>query len=199
MYILNNERVFNMQVPKPQVRQRIIDAAIDEFLVVGYRRASMRGIAQQADITVGSIYTYFSGKGDLFETIITPVLESINKLIKMEASETSTLDIFAEAITEIFLANKKQFLILMHNSAPKFINTRIQLMALVGERLISDLLPQLPPLAQDPLLAEALAVAIIEGLLSIFRRYGGDDERLQHLVDEFLKVVFGSIVPGKRR
>lgn len=185
-----------MQVAKPRVRQKIIDAAIDEFLVVGYRRASMRGIARQANITVGNIYTYFSGKDDLFETIITPVLQSINQLVRMEASETSTFDIFAETITKVFLANKKQFLILMHNSAPGFVNTKLQLTATVRERLVSDLLPQLPLHAQDHLLAEALAVAIIEGLLNIFRRYGGDEERLHHLVDEFLKVIFGSIGVG---
>jgi len=182
-----------MQVPKPEVRKKILDSAIDEFLVAGYRRASMRNIARQAGITVGNIYAYFSGKDDLFETIISPVLESINKLVRLETTETGPIDIFAEAITEAFLANKKQFLILMHNSAPKFANARVQLTALVRERLITDLLPKLPPAAQDPLLAEALAVAVIEGLLNIFRRYGGDDERLHHLVDEFLKIIFNNI------
>lgn len=179
-----------MQVPKPHVRQRIIDAAVEEFLVVGFRKASMRNIARQAKITVGNIYAYFSGKDDLFETIITPVLESINTLIKMEAAATGPIETFAEAVTEIFLANKKQFLILMHNSAPKFVNARVQLTASVRERLVAEMLPLLPPLAQDPLLAEALAVATIEGLLNVFRRYGGDDERLRHLVDEFLRLIF---------
>ncbi|MDD4078787.1 MAG: TetR/AcrR family transcriptional regulator [Eubacteriales bacterium] len=183
-----------MQVPKPKVRKKILDSAIDEFLVAGYRRASMRNIAQQAGITVGNIYAYFSGKDDLFETIISPVLESVNKLVKMETvGSTPSIDLFAETITAVFLANKKQFLILMHNSAPKFANVRVQLTALVRERLIIDLLPKLPAQAQDPLLAEALAVAVIEGLLNIFRRYGGDDERLHHLVDEFLKIIFNNI------
>lgn len=183
-----------MQVPKPKVRKKILDSAIDEFLVAGYRRASMRNIAQQAGITVGNIYAYFSGKDDLFETIISPVLESVNKLVKMETvGSTPSIDLFAETITAVFLANKKQFLILMRNSAPKFANVRVQLTALVRERLIIDLLPKLPAQAQDPLLAEALAVAVIEGLLNIFRRYGGDDERLHHLVDEFLKSIFNNI------
>lgn len=183
-----------MQVPKPKVRKKILDSAIDEFLVAGYRRASMRNIAQQAGITVGNIYAYFSGKDDLFETIISPVLESVNKLVRMETKgSTLSIDLFATTITTVFLAHKKQFLILMHNSAPKFANARVQLTALVRERLIIDLLPKLPPKAQDPLLAEALAVAVIEGLLNIFRRYGGDDERLHHLVDEFLKIIFNNI------
>lgn len=182
-----------MQVPKPRVRRKITEAAIEEFLVVGYRRASMRNIAKQAGITVGNIYAYFSGKDDLFETIISPVLEAINKLIRMEAAETGPIEIFAEAITAIFLANKKQFLILMHNSAPKYVNTRAQLTALVRERLFNELLPILPVPGRDPLLAEALAVAIIEGLLNIFGHYGGDDERLFHLVDNFLKIIFSSI------
>ncbi|HOC05930.1 MAG: TetR/AcrR family transcriptional regulator [Bacillota bacterium] len=183
-----------MQVPKPKVRKKILDSAIDEFLVVGYRRASMRNIAQQAGITVGNIYAYFSGKADLYETIVAPVMESINSLIQIEASEgTPSLETIADTVTAVFLENKKQFLILMHNSAPKYTNVRGQLIDLIRERLIIDLLPKLPPRAQDPLLAEGLAVAILEGLLNIFHRYGGDEPRLRILVDEFLKIIFNDI------
>lgn len=135
-----------MQVPKPKVRKKILDSAIDEFLVVGYRRASMRNIAQQAGITVGNIYAYFSGKADLYETIVAPVMESINSLIQIEASEgTPSLETIADTVTAVFLENKKQFLILMHNSAPKYTNVRGQLIDLIRERLIIDLLPKLPP------------------------------------------------------
>ena len=140
-----------MQVPKPKVRKKILDSAIDEFLVVGYRRASMRNIAQQAGITVGNIYAYFSGKADLYETIVAPVMESINSLIQIEASEgTPSLETIADTVTAVFLENKKQFLILMHNSAPKYTNVRGQLIDLIRERLIIDLLRFR---AQDPLLA----------------------------------------------
>jgi AcrR family transcriptional regulator len=183
-----------MQVQKPKIRKKILDSAIEEFLVVGYRRASMRNIAQEAGITVGNIYAYFSGKADLFETIISPALKSINDLIQIEAKEgTPSLGMIAETVTAVFLENKKQFLILMHNSAPKYANVRVQLTALVRERLIIDLLPKLPPRARDPLLAEGLAVAILEGLLNIFHRYGGDEQRLRLLVDEFLKIIFNNI------
>ena len=121
-------------------------------------------------------------------------MESINSLIQIEASEgTPSLETIADTVTAVFLENKKQFLILMHNSAPKYTNVRGQLIDLIRERLIIDLLPKLPPRAQDPLLAEGLAVAILEGLLNIFHRYGGDEPRLRILVDEFLKIIFNDI------
>lgn len=181
-----------MQVPKQRVRKKILDAAVDEFLVVGYRRASMRNIAKQAGITVGNIYAYFSGKDDLFENILAPVLEDLNKIIGMDTkTDTPSLTMFTESITKVFLTYKKQFLILMNDSDDlKISNVRGQLTALVRQRLVTDLLPKLPTRAHDPLLAETLAVAVIEGILNIFRKYGGDRQRLHLLLEEFLLILF---------
>ena len=76
----------------------------------------------------------FQAKADLYETIVAPVMESINSLIQIEASEgTPSLETIADTVTAVFLENKKQFLILMHNSAPKYTNVRGQLIDLIGE------------------------------------------------------------------
>ena len=161
----------------------------------------MRKIAKEAGITVGNIYAYFSGKEDLLETILTPVLEELNKLVMMESrggeNLTPSIALFTESITGMFLAHKKQFLILMNGSShSKFANARTELTVLVRQRLITDLLPKLPSKAKDPLLADTLAVAVIEGILNIFRKYGGEKQRLHLLLEEFLQIIFNDI--GKR-
>ena len=70
-----------MQIQKEEVRNRIIEAAKQEFLRNGYRRTSMRTIAEQAGVTPGNIYAYFRGKADLLDVITRPTLEELNRLI----------------------------------------------------------------------------------------------------------------------
>lgn len=185
-----------MQVPKKKIRNQIIQAATEEFLVAGYSRASMRNIADQAGITVGNIYAYFSSKDALFESIVGPVVTELNKLIALEGKDVSPTSVtqLTESITQVFLSNRNLFLILMNGSAEsKFANIREELTTLVRQRLISDLLPQLPQSAQDPLLADALAVAALGGILNIFNKYGGDEQRLKSLIKELLLIIFTGI------
>lgn len=67
---------------KPEVREAIINASKDEFLNYGYDNASMRRIAQKANMTVGNLYRYFANKQAINETIVTPVLNEINEMVK---------------------------------------------------------------------------------------------------------------------
>lgn len=50
----------------PEMEKKIIDAAIAVFLRVGYRQADMRAIAEEAGISIGSIYGKFHSKSELF-------------------------------------------------------------------------------------------------------------------------------------
>ena len=68
-----------MQVLKDSVKKSILSAAKKEFRRKGYSAASLRIIAGDAGITVGNMYRYFTNKENLFETLIEPVLNEINK------------------------------------------------------------------------------------------------------------------------
>ena len=45
----------------------------------------------------------------------------------------------------------------------------------------------------DPLLTEALALGIIEGLINILTKYGGDEARLRQTVNVYLRITFSDI------
>lgn len=47
-------------------RNRIFEAAINEFAIWGYRNANTNKIAKKAGISVGSLFQYFDNKEDLF-------------------------------------------------------------------------------------------------------------------------------------
>jgi len=51
-------------------RTAIEDAALELFMKQGYHATSMRQIAEQAGLALGSIYNHFAGKDDIFEAII---------------------------------------------------------------------------------------------------------------------------------
>lgn len=53
----------------PAKRRRILQVAVREFSRHGYEAVSINQIAEKADISVGSIYTYFNSKRDLFLTV----------------------------------------------------------------------------------------------------------------------------------
>lgn len=62
-------------------RKRILKAAEEEMLRVGYQKASMRKIAADAGITAGALYKHFPGKKEIFEAICDDI---INQLFAMQ-------------------------------------------------------------------------------------------------------------------
>lgn len=69
------------QVLKETYRQKILSSAKEELLVHGYRDASMRRIAQNAEMTVGNLYRYFENKDQLIQAIVNPALQRLNELL----------------------------------------------------------------------------------------------------------------------
>jgi AcrR family transcriptional regulator len=53
-----------------RTRAEIISAAYQLFLERGYHGTSIRQVAQQAGIALGSIYNHFSSKDDIFEAVL---------------------------------------------------------------------------------------------------------------------------------
>src|SRR5437016_1896528 len=62
------------QVLKDEIRDRILEAALEEFAARGYSGATMAGIAARAGIGTATTYRYYPGKDELFDAVITPEL-----------------------------------------------------------------------------------------------------------------------------
>jgi AcrR family transcriptional regulator len=58
-----------------KTRQAILDAAVHEIAERGFERARLVDIADRADVTVGSIYTWFRDKADLFTAALEHTLQ----------------------------------------------------------------------------------------------------------------------------
>jgi len=113
-----------MQYLKEEVRQEILQSAIDEFYQKEYKGASMRNIAQSANMTVGNLYRYFKNKDELFDGLVTPVIGAITGLINNHEKHTlfengnyEELNGFlAKALMNIHDNYPKQLYALIHGS-----------------------------------------------------------------------------------
>jgi AcrR family transcriptional regulator len=68
-----------MQTPKEHTRREILSAARDEFILMGFEKASMRTIAKKAKVSTSNIYNYFENKEHLLVEILNPVLAGLEK------------------------------------------------------------------------------------------------------------------------
>ncbi len=67
------------QVLKNEQKNKIVEAAKDEFLENGIANSSMRAIAKKAKTPVGNIYRYFQNKQELATEVLSPLLTKLNE------------------------------------------------------------------------------------------------------------------------
>ena len=188
-----------MQVLKEDVRNKIIDAAVEEFLINGFENSSLRTIAAQAGITIGNIYSYFSSKEALFNQVVSPAADALDELMAMDFvlykdSHATNLTEIAKKICGVFVENKERFFILINeNNGSRFGNTRESIVNFISKRIKTELFPRLSKPHMDPLFSTVLAVSLLSGFLTIFTQYGGDEDRLMSLINDLLGVFLGDI------
>jgi len=76
-----NPTFFNLPESK---RQRLMNAVWQEFTSVSYIDASINKIIQNADISRGSFYQYFSGKADVFTYALGTILAEAKQLFSAQ-------------------------------------------------------------------------------------------------------------------
>jgi AcrR family transcriptional regulator len=62
-------------------RQKLLDTALLEFTRVGYGRATLQQIAQNAEMTRGAVYHHFSNKAQIFTELVDGVTLELDTLI----------------------------------------------------------------------------------------------------------------------
>lgn len=94
LYLLSKQ-CFESEVYMRKVKgvtSKVLKVAKEEFLVKGYKDASLRTIAEKAGTATGSIYTRFGGKSGLFETLVYPTVIEVEKWFEYEQEQYSVND-----------------------------------------------------------------------------------------------------------
>ena len=85
---------FNLPEEK---RQRLIEAAWDEMTAVSFDKVSINRIIQNATISRGSFYQYFTDKSDLLHFLLEQVCQNMEQALKSRR-EPRDKDLFAAAL-----------------------------------------------------------------------------------------------------
>lgn len=95
------ETFFNLPVEK---RERVIEAAIDEFATHPFHKARVTAIAEQAGIAMGSFYQYFEDKKDLFKYLIELIMDKKLSYINRDIVENRDKYGFFQLLREAYLS-----------------------------------------------------------------------------------------------
>lgn len=83
----------------PERKQRIIDIAIIHFAKWGFNTTNINQIAGDAEISIGSMYSYFESKEDLYLTICEYGYDLLNKsLLEVNRKHSDHLIIFEQLL-----------------------------------------------------------------------------------------------------
>lgn len=88
-----------MRLKKEELREKIIENAKADFFIKGYEKTSMRVIANESDISLSNIYTYFKNKDEILEAVAKPLMSAINEMmVKHNSAEFISLEVFDSSL-----------------------------------------------------------------------------------------------------
>ena len=76
-----------MRVLKDDKYRSILRAARKEFILRGFKDASMRTIAKDANVGLSNIYNYFKNKDEIFLEIVSPARDDLFAFVKDKHTE----------------------------------------------------------------------------------------------------------------
>ena len=89
-----------MQQRSEETRARILEAAVKQFSVNGYNKASVDSICEQAGVSKGAFYHHFKTKQDVFLALLDGWLQTFDQAI--EASKDRPVPETFQMMTEYF-------------------------------------------------------------------------------------------------
>lgn len=115
-----------MQVKKEDIQRRIREAAEKEFLDKGFKGASMRSVAKDAEVGLSNIYNYFKNKDEILGEVLSPLLNAFDELLEQHNDPRYiSKDIFTseeyqlehtERFVQLILKFKKELKLLLFHS-----------------------------------------------------------------------------------
>lgn len=63
---------------KTASHEKIVKAAMEEFLLKGYEQASMKAVADAVGMTSAALYRHFASKQDMFAALVQPAVDQAN-------------------------------------------------------------------------------------------------------------------------
>jgi AcrR family transcriptional regulator len=180
-----------MQYLKEEIKTGIINAALKEFEVKGFEKASMQNISSNAGVAIGNIYRYFKNKEELFNQIMDPVHNLITALVfdqfmpnpSSEKIRFDPLDI-VNSVMKVYLSHSKELMIMMYKSeGTNYSNTKNELISLVEKRLMLEFSLTLSKqnVYGIEVFIHVFATTLVEGIFLILQGDGNVEEKKKQI------------------
>lgn len=186
-----------MQYLKKEVREKILDAAVEEFKNHGYSDASIRNIANNAEISLGNVYRYFTNKEALYFAVINPFMDSIKQSIEKDFSfEGKTMKEASEILLAFLVKYSDEILIIrkgntIHQAA--FIKYLTNVISTKFKELLEGVFPEINEKISNPDFTDAVAEGFLTSLFDVLQK-GDEKEMQERYARELVTFYFGHLV-----
>ncbi len=163
-----------MQYLKKEIRENIIAAAIDEFKEHGYSDASIRNIANNAEISLGNIYRYFTNKEALYFAVINPFLDSIKQVIEHDiVFESCNMKEASDILVEFLVKHSDELLIIRKGNSVHyevFINYLVESISGKIKEMMKESFPKIDEKIKNGNFYDAIAEGFLTSLFKVLRK-----------------------------
>ena len=193
-----------MQVLKDDVREKILASARIAFKENGFKGASMRSIAEMANISVGNMYRYFKNKDDLLDELVAPLVKKmIEERDKKKEYEMPLLDVnlleYGDVIESMIEAQinfrDELYILFLRSEGSKYENAREEI-SKVFEEQFSEFLNNLigdKSLIRGNLFAKNVTKGLLEVFFTVLENTQTDREFILNLI-EYMELVLKPMV-----
>lgn len=183
-----------MQYLKKEIRDKILASAIDEFKEHGYSDASIRNIANNAEISLGNVYRYFTNKEALYFAVINPFMESIRQSIEKDfAFEGKSMKEVSEVLVSFLMQYSDELIIIRKGNTvhyDSFVKYIVKVIAQKLKLMLEENFPEIDVKITNPDFAASVAEGFLTSLFLVLD--SGDSADVQErYIRELITFYFG--------
>lgn len=162
-----------MQYLKKEIKDRILAAAVDEFKEHGFANASIRNIANNAEISLGNIYRYFANKEDLYLAVINPFMESVKQSVEQEfVFKDKSMKEMSVIFVRFLMQYSDELLIIRKGNSvhyDTFVNYITEVLSNKIKEMMEGSFPEIDEKIKNPEFYNAIAEGFLNSLFKILR------------------------------
>lgn len=186
-----------MQYLKKEIRENILKAAVEEFKEHGFADASMRNIANNAEISLGNIYRYFANKEDLYFSVINPFLNDIRLVIERDlVFEGQDMMQPSEVLVEFLVNHSDELLIIRKGNSvhyESFIDFMVEAISKKIREMLVNSFPEINVKIKNPDFYDAVAEGFLTSLFKVLSKDAPIEVQKSN-VRELITFYFGHMV-----
>ena len=162
-----------MQYLKKEIKDRILASAVDEFKEHGFANASIRNIANNAEISLGNIYRYFANKEALYLAVINPFMESVKQSVEQDfVFKDKSMKEMSIVFVRFLMQYSDELLIIRKGNSvhyDKFVSYITEVISNKIREMMEESFPESDEKIKNPEFYNAIAEGFLNSLFKILR------------------------------